>query len=133
MNPYLRFAVLIVHVALAAYTAGIVLEQRRRRASRAVVTWLTLGVCFDVLATAGMILGSQGSLFSLHGVLGYTALAGMLVDTVRIWRHRLAHGEAEVPRGLHLYSRFAYAWWVIAYFTGAALVMAGRAGAAAAG
>lgn len=127
MNPMLRWAVTIVHFALLSYTVGIVLEQRRRRATRAVVAWLTVGVTLDVVATVGMIVGSDRGLLTLHGVLGYSALAAMLIDTIRIWRHRLAHGEAEVPRGLHLYSRLAYAWWVIAYFTGAALVMMERA------
>lgn len=126
MAPTLKLAVLLVHVALTSYTVGIVLEQRSRRASRAVVTWLTLGVLFDVVATVGMILATHRGLITLHGVLGYSALAGMLVDTVRVWRHRLAHGDAEVPRGLHLYSRFAYAWWVIAFVSGAALAMAER-------
>jgi len=125
MNPILRWAVLIVHLALLSYTVGIVLEQRGRRATRAVVAWLTAGVIFDVVATAGMILGSENVL-TLHGVLGYSALLAMLVDTIRIWRYRLAQGEAEVPRALHLYSRFAYAWWVIAYVTGATLVMMAR-------
>lgn len=126
MNPILRWAVLIVHLALLSYTVGIVLEQRKRRATKGVVAWLTAGVILDVVATAGMILGSENVL-TLHGLLGYSALAAMSVDTVRMWRHRLAHGDTEVPRGLHLYSRFAYAWWVIAYFTGAALVMMARA------
>ena len=35
----------------------------------------------------------------------------------------------EVSRGLHLFSRFAYLYWVAAYFTGAILVMASRSGA----
>jgi hypothetical protein len=127
MDPALRTAVVVVHAALLAYTVGVVLEQRGRRATRAVVAWLTVGVVCDVLATAGMILGSARGLLTLHGVLGYSALVGMTVDTVRMWRHRLSRGEEPVPRALHLFSRFAYLWWVVAYVTGAALVMLERA------
>ncbi len=123
MNSTLRAAILIVNLALACYTVGTVLQQRQRRATRGVVRWLTAGVIFDVIATLGMIFGTDRSLWTLHGVLGYSALTVMVIDTVRIWRHRLGYGEAEVPRGLHLYSRYAYAWWVVAYITGAALVM----------
>lgn len=123
MNSTLRAAVLIVNFALASYTVGTVLQQRGRRATRGVVGWLTAGVVFDIVATLGMILGTKRSLWTLHGVLGYSALTVMVIDTIRIWRHRLSHGDAEVPRGLHLYSRYAYLWWVVAYITGAALVM----------
>lgn len=125
MDPILRLALILVHAALACYTIGIVLEQRTRRASRAVVAWLVAGVVLDVSATVGMILVSN-QLITLHGVIGYSALAAMSIDTVRVARHRQLHGEAEVPRTLHLYSRFAYLWWVVAYFSGAALAMASR-------
>ena len=47
-----------------------------------------------------------------------------LVDTILIWRHRIKHGkEAKVNAGLHKYSRYAYIWWVLAFITGAALVL----------
>jgi hypothetical protein len=123
MNPTLRAAILIVNLALACYTVGTVLQQRGHRATRGVVSWLTAGVIFDIVATLGMIFGTDRSLWTLHGILGYSALTVMVIDTVRIWRHRLSLGDAEVPRGLHLYSRYAYLWWVVAYVTGAALVM----------
>jgi hypothetical protein len=123
MPPILKLAVLLVHAALICYTVGIALEQRSRRASRAVVGWLTVGVLFDIAATAGMIVATDRGLITLHGMLGYSALTAMLVDTVRVWRHRLAEGDAPVPRALHFYSRYAYAWWVIAFVSGAALAM----------
>jgi hypothetical protein len=70
-----------------------------------------------------MIIGSSRGAFTLHGALGYSSLAAMLTDTVLIWRFYLANGaEAEVSRGLHLYSRVAFTWWVIAYVTGGLLV-----------
>jgi len=128
VNPFLRAAVVIVHLALICYTVGVVNEQRLRRVTRAVAAWLTFGVVFDVVATMGMILGTDRGAFTLHGVLGYSALAAMLIDTVRMRRHRRQLGDAEVPRSLHLYSRAAYLWWVVAYVTGATLVMLERRG-----
>ena len=50
----------------------------------------------------------------------------MLLETAFAWRHRLREGEATVPNWLHTYSRIADSWWVIAYITGALLVMARR-------
>jgi hypothetical protein len=120
-------AVLTVTLALALYTVGTVKQQRSRRSTLAVRGWLTTGVAFDVTATALMIVASKSLSPTLHGVLGYSALALMLTDTIQMWRHARARGDAEVSKGLHLYSRFAYGYWVVAYFTGAALVMAEKA------
>lgn len=130
MNPILMAGVVIVQLALLSYTVGVILEQRGRRVTPVVLVFLTAGVVLDITATACMMFGTTKSLWTLHGILGYSALAAMLVDTVRIWRHRLRAGEAEVPKGLHLFSRYAYLWWVVAYITGAALVAMSRRGGA---
>ncbi len=123
-------AVLTVTLALTLYTVGTVKEQRSRRSTAAVRGWLTFGVVFDITATALMIVASRSVAPTVHGLLGYSALALMVTDTMLLWRHARAHGDVEVSRRLHLFSRFAYAYWVVAYFTGAALVMAERAASA---
>ena len=128
MDPVRMSAVLTVTLALALYTVGTVKQQRSRRSTLAVRGWLTTGVVFDVVATALMIVASKSLSPTLHGVLGYSALAFMLTDTILMWRHARRHGTAEVSGRLHLYSRVAYGYWVVAYFTGAALVMAEKAG-----
>jgi hypothetical protein len=126
VKPILAAAVVVVQLALISYSVGVVQLQRRRRASPGVLGFLTAGVAFDVAATTCMILGTERGPFTLHGILGYTALAAMLVDTLLVWRHRRRCGASSVPRPLHLYSRAAYAWWVVAYVTGAALVAMSR-------
>ena len=45
----------------------------------------------------------------------------MLVDAVLIWRYWLKNKSATVTRGLNLYTRCAYIWWVIAYIAGAVI------------
>ena len=85
--------------------------------------WLVIGVVLDITATGFMIAGSSSGLFTLHGFLGFSALAGMLVETVSARRHRERHGDDPVPRWLHRYSRLAFGWWIVAYVTGAYLVM----------
>jgi hypothetical protein len=126
MNPILMTGVVIVNLALLSYTIGIVLEQRKRMVTPGVLRFLIVGVVFDVTATLCMILGTERSLWSLHGLLGYSALAAMVTDTVLVARHRRAWGDGVVPIGLHRYSRLAYIWWVIAYVTGAMLVAMSR-------
>jgi hypothetical protein len=120
-------AVTTVTIALGLYTAGALREQRTHRVGVAVKRLLGAGVCFDIAATALMIVASKSLAPTLHGVLGYSALALMLSDTALLWRHARERGDAAVGGALHLYSRFAYLYWVAAYFTGAALVMAERA------
>lgn len=123
MNPITIFAVTVVNLALIAYGVGVVSEQRKRKITRSVLFWLRLGVVLDVIATTAMILGSSSGPFTMHGFVGYSALAVMVTETGFAWRHRALHKGDFVPRWLHLFSRFAYGWWVVAYFTGAYLVM----------
>ncbi len=123
MSPILITGVVIVNLALVSYGIGIVSEQRSHRVSRATLNWLRLGVLLDVIATACMIAGSSHGPFTLHGLLGFSSLAAMLVETSLAWRHRAMFGDGPVPDWLHRYSRIAYGWWIVAYFTGAYLVM----------
>jgi len=127
MSPITIFAVTVVSLALIAYGVGIVTEQRTHKVTARALFWLRLGVVLDIVATSAMILGSSSGPFTAHGFVGYSALAIMMSETGLAWRHRSRHGDADVPGWLHLYSRFAYGWWVVAYFTGAWLVMRGRA------
>lgn len=126
MSPILLTGTIIVNLALVFYTIGIVIEQRGRRVSARVVLFLTLGVIFDVVATGCMIAGSSRGPFTAHGLLGFSSLAAMLTETGLAWKHRLRFGDQEVPAWLHRFSRLAYGWWVVAYITGAVLVMSKR-------
>jgi len=121
MNPYTRLGVVLVTLALAFYTIGTVGQQRARRVTLSVLTYLTVGVTFDIVATAFMILGS-GKALSLHGVLGYSALAAMLVEVAMTWRWRRARGEEPIGPRMALYGRLAYGYWVIAFISGGLLV-----------
>lgn len=124
MNLYSMIGAGIVIFALLSYSLSIITEQRTRLVTPFVLRFLTIGIILDVTATIFMIVGSTNSAFSLHGILGYSSLAGMLADTILIWRfHLTIKPETIVPKGLHLYSRFAYGWWVIAFITGLMLVV----------
>jgi hypothetical protein len=123
MNTLLVVGTRIVILALISYGIGIFIEQRKRVVTNYVLFALTIGILLDVTATAFMIIGSPNSPFTLHGVIGYSALAAMLIDTTLIWRFRLTKGATEkVGKSLHLYSRYAFSWWVIAFITGGLLV-----------
>jgi len=124
MNILLMIGSFVVTLALIAYSIGIITEQRKHKIGRTVMRFVTIGIILDIIATTFMIVGSPNSPFTYHGFLGYSALGVMLIDVILIWRLKLKEGiDAEVPKGLHLYSRYAYTWWVIAFITGGLMVI----------
>ncbi len=124
MNAYLQIGTSIVIFALIAYSIGILTEQRQKRISGLVIIFLTLGVILDITATAFMILGSDKGGFTLHGFIGYSSLLGMLLDTIFMWIKIYKSGiNSSVSKSLHLFSRYAYIWWVLAFITGGLLVL----------
>lgn len=124
MNAYLQIGTSVVVFALISYSIGILTEQRTSIISRKVITFLTLGVCLDITATFFMIIGSDKGGFTLHGFIGYSSLLGMLLDAIFMWTRIAKYGISnKVPRSLHLYSRYAYIWWVLAFITGGILVL----------
>ena len=126
MSPILIAGTIIVNLALVSYAVGIIGEQRSHRVSSTVLTFLVVGVVLDVTATACMIAGSSRGPFTAHGLLGFSSLAAMLSETWFAWRHRRANGDDVVPMWLHRWSRIAFGWWLVAYVTGALLVMGAR-------
>ena len=126
MNHTLVIAIIIVNFALLFYSIAVIAEQRTSAVSRAVLAFLTAGILCDVTSTILMIIGSRNIPITVHGVLGYTALFAMLIDTVIIWRYWIQNkGTFKVHRKLHLYTRIAYAWWVAAYIAGAIIASIG--------
>lgn len=124
MNTISMIGAVVVTLALISYSIGVIAEQKKHRVIRTVLTFITLGIFLDITATAFMIIGSTNSPFTLHGFLGYSALVAMLVDVIVIWNFYNKNGsEVKVPRKIHVYTLFAYIWWVIAYITGSMLVM----------
>jgi len=119
--------VLLVVLALVAYTIGIATEQRRRRIGGAVLGLLVTGVLLDLAATSCMVLGTRRSLFTPHGLIGLSALGVMVAFALAAAGHRRRKGDALVPGWLHVFARLAYAFWVIAFVSGAAHAAAQRA------
>ncbi len=110
-------------MALLCYSIAIITEQRKHLVSGLILSFLTLGVFFDITATTFMILGSSQGPFTLHGILGYSSLAGMLADAILIWRfYRKNPKGTRVTPFVHYFSLIAYLWWIAAYITGGLLV-----------
>jgi len=118
LNTGLIRAVIVVTFALVFYSVGVLTEQKKSAISRKVLLFLTIGVILDITSTILMIISSSNIPITVHGILGYSALLVMLIDAILIWRHWFRNGSSQTPRGLHLYTRIAYSWWVIAYIAG---------------
>ena len=126
MKPVLVAGVAIVNLALIFYTIFIINEHKKKAAHRNVVLFITLGLIFDITATICMIIGSEKSPFSLHGILGYSSLTGMFLDAVLIWKHKLKfNSDKPFAQSLNIYSKAAYTWWILAYITGAIIISRG--------
>jgi len=121
LNPTIIKAVIVVTCALVSYSIAVITEQRKSSITKFVLTFLTLGVTLDITSTVLMIMGSSG--ITYHGFIGWSALLVMLIDAILIWRYWLKNKSAAVSRGLNLYTRYAYAWWVVAYIAGAIIAM----------
>lgn len=91
--------------------------------SRKVLSFLTIGVVFDITATICMIIGS-GHFVTLHGIIGYSSLLGMLTDTIVSYRHSMKNGiGSSLTERFNKGSLLTYLYWVLAYITGAMIVM----------
>lgn len=121
MSPFTRIAVALVTLALVCYTIGTAKQQRAQRVTRSAIGFLTGGVTLDIVATTFMILGS-GKVLTLHGFIGYSALAAMVFEVAIAWRWRLARGDAPITNAMSLYARLAYGYWVLAFISGGLLV-----------
>lgn len=119
MNSVILAGVITVQLALILYTIFIYNEHKKRKAAKIVLYSLSLAVFFDLIATGCMMAGTDKTYFTLHGIIGYSALAMMVIDGVLIWRHKIKKGSEEpFSKGLNIYSKIAYAWWLVAFFNG---------------
>ena len=121
MNISILVGTITVTAALLAYSIAVLTEQFKKKVNKVVLIFLTLGIILDITATSFMIYGSSNSAFTLHGMLGYSALLAMLIDAYLIWKNYLKVGE-NIKNSIHVYSLVAYLWWIVAFVTGGLLV-----------
>jgi uncharacterized repeat protein (TIGR03987 family) len=119
MSPILIIGSIVVTLSLISYSIGIFNEQRKRTLIWSVLILLGVGLLLDIGGTTCMIIGSSNGPFTIHGIIGFTALGGMLIDNILLWNTKSKFGiGVQISKPLHLYSRFAYIWWALVYFSG---------------
>lgn len=124
MNILSIVGAFIITFALLSYGTACISIIRFKLMTPLVIIFLTLGLILDITAVGFMMAGSENSPFGLHGILGFTAILSMLINVVIIWKAYLKNGiNVRIPKKIVTYSKFAYLWWLIAYFTGSLLVI----------
>jgi len=119
MSYIIITGVILIHIALVLYTVFIYKEHKYKRATKGVLGFITAAVLFDITATGCMMVGTVENYFTLHGILGYSALLVMVTDAVFIWRHKLSFGsEMPFSKTLNRNSKLGYVLWLAAFFTG---------------
>ena len=123
--PHIIIAgVILIHIAFILYTVFIYKEHKYKRATTGVLVFITSAVLFDISATVCMMIGVAKEYFTLHGVLGYTALFVMVIDAIFIWKHKNKYGsEKPFSKTLNRNSKLGYALWLVAFFTGELLAI----------
>ncbi len=124
MKPILTVGIIIVNLALIFYTIGFLKLSKEKILSRIVFTFFSIGVFFDLTSTICMVIGSSQGAITLHGLIGYSSLTGMLIETILCLRFIQTNGTDKIisPRFFRG-TMFVYIYWVLAYITGAILIM----------
>ncbi len=124
MNVLSIVGAFIITFALLSYGIGSISIMRFKLMTPGVLFFLTLGLILDIAAVSFMIAGSDNSPFNIHGILGYSAVLLMLINVILVWKEYLGKGKnARISKFLVKYTRYAYFWWLIVYFTGSLLVI----------
>jgi len=124
MNFLAVVGAFVITLALLSYGIGSIAVVRFKIVTPGVLIFLTLGVILDFVAVAFMIIGSGKGAFTLHGYLGYSAMLTMIINLILVWRWYLKKGfDTIISNWIIIYSKIAYAWWLIVYITGSLLVI----------
>jgi hypothetical protein len=123
MKPVLIAGISIVNLALISYSTAIIIQSRKKSITRNVLFFLSIGILLDITATICMVI-SSGKVISLHGMIGYSSLIGMFTDTILSYLNVKRYGlNSTLSQKFIRWSQVAFSFWVLAYITGAILVM----------
>ena len=124
MNPISFIGAILITLSLLSYGIGSITLQRFKMVGRSVLWPFFMGIVLDVAAIVCMIIGSNNSPFTLHGVLGFSAFIVMFVNIVLISSEFKKYGRnSNLRKSLEVYARFAYSWWVIVYAASSLLII----------
>jgi len=114
----------IVNLALIAYSVAFFNQVKRKTINRFFLIALTTGVLLDLISTICMIIGSSKGIITLHGIIGYSSLSGMILETIFCYRYTKQNGiGTSTSSKLYTWTKVLYIYWVLVYISGAILIM----------
>lgn len=116
MNILLILGISLVNFAFIFYTIFFIKKLRGKLFQTKTIIVLFIGILFDISATLFMILGSQSIKLTFHGLVGYIALIGMILDFIIIFYHYKK--DKSIPKQLSIYTNIIYIWWISIYIYG---------------
>ncbi|HNW96995.1 MAG TPA: hypothetical protein PKK00_01125 [Bacteroidales bacterium] len=124
MNPILLTGISVVNIALVFYTTAFIIARRKKIISKLFFSILLIAVSFDITATTLMIIGSSKGPLTLHGIIGYTSLGAMIFEAITFYLliKKNDFGKIFSNKSLKVFT-FIFIYWVLAYITGAILIM----------
>lgn len=109
--------VLIVTAALLFYTLATFINRPKRTLSVSNLTLYSIGLVCDILGTVLISKASTaGTLFTLHGILGYTVLGLMIVTVVWAWG---LFKKKTYSKAFRVFSLISWLLWTALYIYGA--------------
>jgi uncharacterized repeat protein (TIGR03987 family) len=126
MTPILILSIILINLALMFYSLGVWAERIAKYLKIWHVAAFWIGFTFDVSATYAMSTIAAGPfhLFAPHTLTGQIALWLMLAHA--IWAtYVVRKGDEKTRTGFHRYSLIVWLIWLIPYFGGMFMGMAG--------
>lgn len=126
MTPFMIISTTLITLALLFYSLGVWSERIARYLKPWHVVAFWTGFIFDVSGTWAMskLATDQFNLFEIHTLTGQIALWLMLAHA--IWATNVVRKGSEIARtGFHRYSLIVWLIWLIPYFGGMFMGMAG--------
>jgi hypothetical protein len=121
MNRFLYLGMTFATIALVLYSLFF-WRNRKTALIKAREGFIQIaGLFFDITATLLMIIGSKNIPLTIHGMIGYSALLAMVVETIIVVNLVRVNKEKSAPIGRYGY--IAYFWWIIAYVAGGLIAM----------
>lgn len=116
MNIFLIVGIGLVNFAFIFYTIFFIRKLKKKILNSKSMIILFIGILFDISATLFMIIGSKNVELTFHGIVGYIALIGMIIDFLIIFYH--FKKVKSIPRQLSIYTNLIYFWWISIYIYG---------------
>jgi uncharacterized repeat protein (TIGR03987 family) len=124
VRPIVAFAVVSILSAAVLYTVAVFAERRAGVLKGWQLALFWAGLVFDTTGTTLMAEIAGGWKPNIHGWLGVTAIALMLIHCV--WASfALAMRKERVLHQFHRFSIIVWALWMIALVTGFAIALPG--------